>query len=155
MRNIKIELAQYYLDLKYNCQNNMLLLFIYDNIIQINVNTKEITTIYIIDFPNLLHKSQINDNAYEPFKIYSFHNYNKKLKNMEQIILLKENRTNKIYPYLWEDNSLLFTQEFEFPDFIAIDEFDIFYNIGKSAINNVNESPYKIFIASDKIILFK
>ena len=137
----------------------MLFLFVKDNIIQININTREITTIYVIDCPNLrigFDKNKLEDTINEnQLQIFSFHNYNKKLKKMELIILIKEIETNTIYPYLLEDNSLLFTKEFKLPNFIDITEFDLFDNTEKSQINSINENTYKIFVDSDKIILFK
>ena len=137
----------------------MLFLFVKDNIIQININTREITTIYVIDCPNLsfdFNKNKLEDTINEnQLQIFSFHNYNKKLKKMELIILIKEIETNTIYPYLLEDNSLLFTKEFKLPNFIDITEFDLFDNTEKSQINSINENTYKIFVDSDKIILFK
>ena len=127
----------------------MLLLFIDDNIIQININTREIVTIYEIHFA---HNS---GNVYEErFKIYSFHNYNKKLKKMEQILLFKEIERNIIYPCFWEDNSLQFTTV-ELLNFIGITEFDLFDNIDELPINCIIENPYKIFVDSEKIILIK
>ena len=158
-KNIKNLIPKYYIDLKYSYPNNMLFLFVKDNIIQININTREITTIYVIDCPNLsfdFNKNKLEDTINEnQLQIFSFHNYNKKLKKMELIILIKEIETNTIYPYLLEDNSLLFTKEFKLPNFIDITEFDLFDNTEKSQINSINENTYKIFVDSDKIILFK
>ena len=160
LKNIMKLSCNYFINLNYNCLNNMLLVFIKDYIFQININTREITTIYAIDSPTLLFETKKKDLysdkiCEEKIQIYSIHNYNNKLKKMEKIILLKEIKTNIIYPYIWEDNSLLFKKEFKLPKFLCITEFDIFDNNKKIPINSANESPYKIIIDSNKIVLFK
>ena len=158
LKNMKKLSKSYFIN--FNCLNNMLLVFIKDYIFQININTREITTIYVIDSPTLLFETKKKDLysdkiCEEKIQIYSIHNYNNKLKKMEKIILLKEIKTNIIYPYIWEDNSLLLKKEFKLPKFLCITEFDIFDKNKKIPINSANESPYKIIVDSNKIVLFK
>ena len=101
--NCKVNLFDVdFLELNYNYLNNMLLIFLNDNILQINLKTKQITTNYIIESLYFLKTKKNNkknkfglfnylnigeDNKEEedleqkkPFKIFSFHNYNEETK---------------------------------------------------------------------------
>lgn len=158
LKNISKLSKSYFIN--FNCLNNMLLVFIKDYIFQININTREITTIYVIDSPTLQFEEKEKDLfsdkiCEEKIQIYSIHNYNNKLKKMEKIILIKEIKTNIIYPYIWEDNSLLYKKELKLPNFLCITEFDIFDNNKKIPFNSAKESTYKIIVDSNKIVLFK
>ena len=69
---------------------------------------------------------------------------------MQQFLLFKDIKANKIYHYFWEDGSLVYKKDLEFPNLIGLTEFDSLDN------NNCeNENPDKIFVYNDKIILFK
>ena len=159
MTDINVDLSKNtYIDLNHNYLNNMLLVFIKDFIIQISLNSKEITTIYINDSPSsLFNESSLESGAKtiqriykEKIEIYSFYNYNIKLKKMQQFLLFKDIKANKIYHYFWEDGSLVYKEDLEFPNLIGLTEFDSLDN------NNCeNENPDKIFVYNDKIILFK
>ena len=142
----------------------MLLLFINNKIYQINLKTREITTIYDYESSSLffdeLKIKYLNEKKKyeEQLQIYSIHNYNKKLKKMEQAILLKGIGENKTYLYHWEDNSLLFKKYFFLlPNLLDLAEFNIFDNNMDKSFNNKgeNENPEKIFVDSNNIIIFK
>ena len=161
-----------FLELNYNYINNMLLIFVGENILQISLKTKQIITNYIIQPLNYLIV-KIDDNLEEydkdlfdksllitkkdnkilkSFQIFSFYNYNENIKKMEQIILLKDCSDNKIYPYYWDDKTLLFKQNYELPKFIDIIEFNKF---GENTYYNKKNNSEKIFIESEEVIIFK
>ena len=97
-----------FLNLNYNQSNNMLLIFLNDNIFQISLKTKQIITNYIISPLYFLKKGKnISGNIFNKFKVLSTHNYNEKTKKYEEIILLKEYFENKVYLYYWDDKTLL------------------------------------------------
>lgn len=145
-----ISLRQLFLELNYNNLNNALLLVVKDTIFQISLNSKEITTIYEIIEPfNSLSDCdfKIIKMCDGPFKILVFHDYNEKKKNLEEIVLLKNNLYNKIYYlYYWRDNSLLLKENYEMLNLIDITELNMFKN---------NENGEKIFIHEDNLIIFK
>ena len=147
-----------FVDLNYNNLNNMLLLFVKNKIYQINLKTREITTIYDYESSSLFFdKLNIKDLYEKQLQIYSIHNYNKNLKKMEEAILLKGIKENKTYLYHWEDNSLLFKRYFLLPNCLDLAEFNIFDNNMDNSFNNKgeNENPEKIFVDSNNIIIFK
>ena len=117
----------------------MLLIFTGRNIIQMNMNTKQIVTIF---------NTETDDNEF--FKIFSIYNYNKKLKKFEQMILLKDGIKDKIYPYYFNDNTLLLKKDYFLPKFIALIEYNIF---GKNEFYYKNEESPKIFIEQERLII--
>ena len=144
-----ISIKQLFFELNYNNLNNALLLVVKDTIMQISLKSKEITTIYEIIEPF----NSLCDNDFKiikmcdgPFKFLVFHDYNEKKKNLEKIVLLKNNLYNKIYYlYYWHDNTLLFKENYEMLDLIDLTELNMFKN---------NENGEKIFIHEDNLIIF-
>jgi len=144
-----ISIKQLFFELNYNNLNNALLLVVKDTIMQISLKSKEITTIYEIIEPF----NSLCDNDFKiikmcdgPFKFLVFLDYNEKKKNLEKIVLLKNNLYNKIYYlYYWHDNTLLFKENYEMLDLIDLTELNMFKN---------NENGEKIFIHEDNLIIF-
>ena len=127
----------------------MLLVFIEENIFQISLKTEQIVTIYTIKpsfyILGLPEKKQKN------FEIFFSHNYDSKTKKYDEIILLKDDHEKKIYPYYWDNKSLLVKKDFKLPKLLNLCEFNSTEYDQKTFNKKNNE---KILIDEGKIIIF-
>ena len=147
--NKKINIQKAY-DINYNYLNNMIIFFINDEIYQINVNTKQVVTIY-------------NISKYIPFKkILFFYHYNDNINNLEQIIILISKKdVDNIILYNWDEKSLLLKKKYTLPD---IKDIYILFtpHISKNTENNNSDEIIKekkfdeslLFIESNNLIIF-
>ena len=146
-RNILFPIEKTFFDLNYNYSNNALLLLVKDNILQISLKTKEITTIYQIEPYNYFKNNETNiiQMCDGPFRFFSFHNYNEKTKDWEEIVYLQINLKNKIYLYYWNDSTLLLKENFEKIYLNDLTELNTFNN---------NRNGEKILIHEDNLIIY-
>ena len=149
--NTLLPLKQNFFELNYNNSNNMILLVVKDSILQISLKTKEITTIYKIEFINFSVFNYKNENKIikmcnGPTKILSFHNYNEKEESFEETVLFRNNLNNKICIYNWDENTLLLKENYEKLNLIDLTEL---------ATTKNNKNGEKIFIHKDNLIIFK
>ena len=103
------------LDINYNYLNNMISLFINNEIYIFNSKTKELTTIY--DISNYRNAPLNNDeniiNFHQTADILSFYYYNEEKKEVDQTILLMNNYTKEIYHFYWDKKTILLKKKYD------------------------------------------
>jgi len=149
-KSIKNKIKTY--DINYNHLNNMILLFIDKEIYQIDINTKQVITIY--DISSLIPKNIT----------FLFH-YNENINKLEQIIILitKENDKNKdnIYLINWSEKNLLFKKKYALNDIkniIPLYTLHMLKDIDNKDISNIDQkkkfNEQLLFIESNNLITF-
>ena len=138
--------------LNYNYTNNMLLILIGENILQVSLTAEQIVTIYTI-MPSVFKNTKNLEGPIKKqnnFILFSFHNYNAKTTKYNEIILLKDISEQEIYPYYWDDKSLLVKTDFKLPKFLNLIEF----NPTEHDYLLTQKENEKILIDEEKIIIF-
>jgi hypothetical protein len=130
----------------------MILLFIDKEIYQIDINTKQVITIY--DISTFISKNIT----------FLFH-YNENINKLEQIIILitEENDKNKdnIYLINWSEKNLLFKKKYALNDIkniIPLYTLHMFKDIDNKDISNIDQNKkfneQLLFIESNNLITF-
>ena len=144
-----------FFDINYNYLNNMISIFIGNEIYQINSITKEIVTIY--DISNYIHKSPLNTNL----NLISFYNYNEKNRKLEQIIIIMDKISKNIFQFYWDEKLILFKKKFILPkinNIIPLFHRNIFTELDKDEDDEAKlEKKYDekiLVIESENLLLF-
>ena len=103
------------LDINYDYLNNMISLFINNEIYILNSKTKQLTTIYdISNYRNdPLNNYENIINFHKTADILSFYYYNEEKKEIDQTILLMNNYTKEIYHFYWDKKSILLKKKYD------------------------------------------
>ena len=85
--------------------------------------------------------------------VSKIHYYNKDLKKIEELFLIKNKNKNYLYPYFWDCQELKSIKPFELANFCNIIELKFLESSNNTLKDSLNME--RILVDNDSIIIFK